>query len=333
MLLRRDILIETTCAMLSFHDFLVFASPSSFQFLRSLDFPAIWYRMEEEHYEAITDTLKRAPNIHKLGICAHFLKHRDLALAVVALRDLRHLSFHHVDDLSRPLATLTLLSSPLTHIHLTNDGPDDFDTVVLSGIMNFSSTLEQVHFSWPMLSVPTIPRELYCEKVTHLTITPCWKPFLSFMTSTFPSTQILVVELGDDYMEELDPDPQHDATLVALREENCMFQRKQPIWTSLEFVKTDWESFYAMGLTCDIVSLNITSPIFLEDLTPCSLRTIYLRHFRFILLETQNGPRDARVEDTNYLERLDVTMDLDNKLTTDQCQRTTVRYLSISVKY
>lgn len=169
MLLKRHITLRTLDDILASHGLLVLGSPSSFVSLRSLDIAICPIGPGEVHNEAIVDILKRAPNLHTLGMNVHEFYDGDTASAVGSLRTLRRLPFQEIWDMYRALEVLSLISSPLTHLRL-EDPSDDVcsDLNVIFVIVKFSDTLQELYFS--ASKFPVAHPGLRCDNVTRLTV-------------------------------------------------------------------------------------------------------------------------------------------------------------------
>lgn len=310
-LFQRDISIETPPAILSFHEFLVFTSPSSFRYLRSIKILLpTWSNVRTKHHEGIADILKRAPNLRALSISAQLLKDNDSALAVASMRNLRRLTFARVFNMDQPVEILTHLSSPLTHMHIDSEDRNETSNVqLISAITKFAHTLEDVHFSYRSFSVPIVDPTRCCDKVTRLTSSPCWRPSLTALVTMFPNTRTLVMDLGDLFS----PIPEDDPDLVAYHNENIVFQQSEQAWSSLNLVRAEWHALYAMGLQCEVNSLDIASSytIFFEDLINSSvLHPLRPRHLRLALTQGPDSSHSLPIAGLERLEGLDIFFDL-----------------------
>lgn len=327
-LLQRDISVRTLSSAISLHNFLVFASPASFTYLRSLKvFPGL-RNLNKAGRETITDILQQSPNLHSLSIYADVLCHDDLAPAIASMKTLSHLTIKDITDSSRSLAILAPLCSPLTHISLENhDRSKNSRLNMIAIVERFSATLETIDFPSPILSVLT-NASFCCTRVTHFSNSRCWKPILSVMGPMFPNLRTLVVQLGIDLDEYLFIDrPEESQTLVAVRAENIAFQTNQRAWRSLEYLQVDSLALYAMSLQCEIASLDFTTPTFPERFPRDLIRPLRPRHFRLLLREVPYSTANISMEGMDRLERLDVFIQI-FEFHMEGCQREMVGNIS-----
>ncbi|KAF7792896.1 hypothetical protein EIP86_003997 [Pleurotus ostreatoroseus] len=262
-LLGREITLNSTRALRSFHEFLVFAHPASTSAVRSLII-GIKHPQHPETLELISRILKRAPYLQTLCINTDAIYWDVAAQTISSMTGLRELEMTGDPFSDEARSMLCRLRCPLSRIHLSRldaimhhlldrDSPNSYvnPTPILA---QFQASLEEVSLSMMVLECPSVP--FSCPKVACVKMDTFSRTPLSTLVPLFPNAQILIMKhLSVDLGAETNAQKQ------SRRDDNITFQQEQQRWQSLLAVEATWDSLYTIALRSEVTSLHITTDI------------------------------------------------------------------------
>ncbi|KAF7792566.1 hypothetical protein EIP86_003660 [Pleurotus ostreatoroseus] len=234
----------------SFHEFMTFWAPLSFQVLYRLDVSALTLKDLSSHERSLlADILRQAgPYIKKIWLPSFegldLSSNRALVQAFWSLTSLD--TFEAYGSNSEALrVVLSRLHSPLTEVEIqVEEGADP-----LPLLANFASTLKVVAFT---RGTPS-NTDICFPNVVDLDITEGSAPYLEVLMTVFPNVELLQVDDSgweDDYGEE------------KCRAQNLKFLKSQRYkrhrpWALLRRLYTDPVPLYALALQQEVEDLLI----------------------------------------------------------------------------
>ncbi|KAF7790968.1 hypothetical protein EIP86_001927 [Pleurotus ostreatoroseus] len=298
--------------MRAFHDFLLSSAPTSFSYLRELEFSS-YIKADDLHI--VVDILTNATNLRSLALAISLGSAeeigQDIAEAIISLSKLQSLTFDYGYD-NVEHTVLKRLQAPLKYLSLQEQ---DSPLLLLS---NFQDTLEYLYLEFAVLEDVDVP--VSCVNLTRLRLNYCPRPVLSVLVNTFPNLQVLSLKSGRAIVR-LDYERQ-GSNLRELRTKNLSLQAHRRL-NSLTSLTTDEAGLYTMGLQSEIDSIIIPCAFASSDYVDynlnwlhTSLRSLRPRHLQ-LTCDVTTRLQQALSIGTERLDRLDLLVKYSGSLLKD----------------